>query len=100
VNTCSHISVQGCYCLTKQEGKSYFICRDCNHTSSHDVMEEHYIDKLQDKKLICPTCGSKAIRFETYAVNHKSIMPNRKVGRNEPCPCGSDKKYKKCCGKI
>jgi len=23
----------------------------------------------------------------------------RKVGRNEPCPCGSGKKYKKCCGK-
>ena len=22
-----------------------------------------------------------------------------KVGRNDPCPCGSDKKYKKCCGK-
>jgi hypothetical protein len=21
-----------------------------------------------------------------------------KVGRNEPCPCGSKKKYKKCCG--
>lgn len=24
---------------------------------------------------------------------------NRKVGRNDPCPCGSGKKYKKCCGK-
>jgi preprotein translocase subunit SecA len=24
----------------------------------------------------------------------------RKVGRNEPCPCGSGKKYKKCCGAI
>lgn len=23
----------------------------------------------------------------------------RKVGRNEPCPCGSGKKYKKCCGR-
>ena len=23
----------------------------------------------------------------------------KKVGRNEPCPCGSDKKLKKCCGK-
>ncbi|WP_369126216.1 SEC-C metal-binding domain-containing protein [Bacillus massiliigorillae] len=23
----------------------------------------------------------------------------KKVGRNEPCPCGSGKKYKKCCGK-
>ncbi|MHC5088906.1 MAG: SEC-C metal-binding domain-containing protein [Planctomycetota bacterium] len=22
-----------------------------------------------------------------------------KVGRNDPCPCGSGKKYKKCCGK-
>lgn len=24
--------------------------------------------------------------------------PSRKVGRNEPCPCGSGKKYKRCCG--
>jgi uncharacterized protein YecA (UPF0149 family) len=23
--------------------------------------------------------------------------PKRKVGRNDPCPCGSGKKYKKCC---
>lgn len=25
--------------------------------------------------------------------------PEAKVGRNDPCPCGSGKKYKKCCGK-
>ncbi|NLK01195.1 MAG: preprotein translocase subunit SecA, partial [Clostridia bacterium] len=31
----------------------------------------------------------------------KKIMPARskKIGRNEPCPCGSGKKYKRCCGK-
>nr|WP_243152435.1 SEC-C metal-binding domain-containing protein [Clostridium butyricum] len=23
---------------------------------------------------------------------------NKKIGRNDPCPCGSGKKYKKCCG--
>jgi uncharacterized protein YecA (UPF0149 family) len=23
--------------------------------------------------------------------------PNRNIGRNDPCPCGSGKKYKKCC---
>jgi preprotein translocase subunit SecA len=23
-----------------------------------------------------------------------------KIGRNDPCPCGSGKKYKKCCGKA
>nr|WP_298485451.1 SEC-C metal-binding domain-containing protein [uncultured Ruminococcus sp.] len=26
-------------------------------------------------------------------------MLEKKVGRNDPCPCGSGKKYKKCCGK-
>ncbi len=26
-------------------------------------------------------------------------VPSRDIGRNEPCPCGSGKKYKKCCGK-
>ncbi|MBR7146159.1 MAG: SEC-C domain-containing protein, partial [Oscillospiraceae bacterium] len=23
----------------------------------------------------------------------------QKVGRNDPCPCGSGKKYKQCCGR-
>ena len=26
--------------------------------------------------------------------------PMRDVGRNDPCPCGSGKKYKKCCGLL
>ena len=26
------------------------------------------------------------------------IEKENKVGRNDPCPCGSGKKYKKCCG--
>lgn len=25
------------------------------------------------------------------------VQPPKKVGRNDPCPCGSGKKYKKCC---
>jgi len=29
----------------------------------------------------------------------KTAVADKKVGRNEPCPCGSGKKYKKCCGK-
>lgn len=28
-----------------------------------------------------------------------TIVKGDKVGRNDPCPCGSGKKYKKCCGK-
>ena len=28
----------------------------------------------------------------------KTVRKVKKIGRNEPCPCGSGKKYKKCCG--
>ena len=28
------------------------------------------------------------------------VREGRKVGRNEPCPCGSGKKYKHCCGRL
>ncbi len=29
----------------------------------------------------------------------KIVIKDKKIGRNEPCDCGSGKKYKKCCGK-
>lgn len=35
---------------------------------------------------------TKEFRISKMAVSNK-------VGRNDPCPCGSGKKYKKCCGK-
>ena len=29
----------------------------------------------------------------------KVFVKTENIGRNDPCPCGSGKKYKKCCGK-
>lgn len=29
----------------------------------------------------------------------KTVVKGEKIGRNDPCPCGSGKKYKKCCGR-
>lgn len=39
-------------------------------------------------------------RKELYTSQKKSgtVVKEKKVGRNDPCPCGSGKKYKKCCG--
>ena len=31
--------------------------------------------------------------------NRPEIDTTQKIGRNDPCPCGSGKKYKKCCGR-
>ena len=40
-------------------------------------------------------------RKELYMEQKKSgtIVKEKKVGRNDPCPCGSGKKYKFCCGR-
>ena len=32
------------------------------------------------------------------SMKHQPVKIEQKVGRNDPCPCGSGKKYKKCCG--
>jgi len=32
------------------------------------------------------------------AVAVQTVHRGEKIGRNEPCPCGSGKKYKRCCG--
>lgn len=39
-------------------------------------------------------------RKELYLEQKKSgtVRKDKKIGRNDPCPCGSGKKYKKCCG--
>lgn len=43
----------------------------------------------------------EAKRKELYLEEKKSgtIVKGHKVGRNDPCPCGSGKKYKHCCGR-
>ena len=40
-------------------------------------------------------------RKALYLEEKKSgtIVKEKKIGRNDPCPCGSGKKYKHCCGK-
>lgn len=37
-------------------------------------------------------------RLSSERATYRRIVP--KLGRNDPCPCGSGKKYKQCCGKT
>ena len=37
--------------------------------------------------------------LENHEVNRTVVREEPKIGRNDPCPCGSGKKYKNCCGK-
>ena len=37
---------------------------------------------------------------DVYESGMPYVRAERKIGRNEPCPCGSGKKYKQCCGRV
>ncbi|MDH3329931.1 MAG: preprotein translocase subunit SecA [Desulfobulbaceae bacterium] len=56
-------------------------------------MEEEQRRKEQEIELNRSAAGSDT---ERKPIQRKE----EKIGRNEPCPCGSGKKYKKCCGKL
>lgn len=56
----------------------------CNHHEISQFVRERDGWKFSDGELV----GEKPI-----------VREAPKVGRNDPCPCGSGKKYKKCCGK-
>ncbi|MDD7417105.1 MAG: SEC-C metal-binding domain-containing protein, partial [Spirochaetales bacterium] len=43
--------------------------------------------------------ASSAMASKRQAENIQVVRTSPKVGRNDPCPCGSGKKYKNCCGR-
>ena len=60
-----------------------------------DADEEVAEVKLERKQVAQPTYTSG----DGTDTRNKTVRKNKKVGRNDPCPCGSGKKYKKCCGR-
>jgi len=40
----------------------------------------------------------QAVNSKEESTKKTQVKTEEKIGRNEPCPCGSGKKYKNCCG--
>lgn len=61
------------------------------------VADADYLYNLEEWKTIL----SEEEREEIYKKYRRSrtVVKEKKIGRNDPCPCGSGKKYKQCCGK-
>lgn len=60
--------------------------------------------KTEDKKRLNLTHGrlplrGSVVQSQAQAQNTTYRRTTPKIGRNEPCPCGSGKKYKNCCGR-
>ena len=54
-------------------------------------------ERVPEKKQVAtPTAASHG--DEEEPAKKRPAVAAQKVGRNSPCPCGSGKKYKNCCG--
>ena len=68
----------------EQEGKTYQV-KDRDLRTLEAVCVQHEIDHLNGMRIL----------DRAQELTIKRTTP--KIGRNEPCPCGSGRKYKKCC---
>ena len=59
------------------------------------VRMESNIERKQVAKPVSASGGSSDGSLEAKPV----VRSSPKIGRNDPCPCGSGLKYKKCCGR-
>ena len=57
------------------------------------VRSEEDVKRQQVIKVTASSGGS------TSEEKKKPVTKGEKIGRNDPCPCGSGKKYKHCCGR-
>ena len=72
---------------------------------ARDTIDERF-EKRQDKQKLADLAKKARSKEDIEAEREllektKKVEPirtSREVGRNDPCPCGSGKKFKKCCG--
>ena len=92
------------------------ICRNIFLSASSLLAFENFLRKLPQRTMHQETsafgdqtasnastsnAGGDMVKEASDAVSKaKPVKTGPKVGRNDPCPCGSGKKYKQCCGKM
>lgn len=91
--------------LLEKEAKQIHELNHLGYTKGS--MMDHFMNNLANRAGQRPAwlsgLGSpESKRFEptvTYSGETPHVRTEKKVGRNDPCPCGSGRKFKKCCGK-
>jgi hypothetical protein len=85
-------------CLFAKEEKLFFLAHRLNMAAmSVETCVDKDVSRASEmaQKMLRPIIKDL---IETICTSTKGSRNSGKVGRNEPCPCGSGKKYKKCCG--
>ena len=82
--------------VKKDAAKGNSLLRQAKKMGSN-VASQHFFTREMAKKM--QKNFTKAEKAILSSIQPRGVVARgNKVGRNEPCPCGSGKKYKKCCG--
>ena len=79
----------------KNEGYKQF--QNLLSTIQHDVAHTIYHATIVRRE--APVATAQAAGDRGAKAGKRLRVGGKKVGRNDPCPCGSGKKYKHCCGR-
>ena len=81
--------------LTEYKFESYDIFQNMVEEIKEEVCRLIY-----RVRLVAPEERIRNIRENRYEdEGAKPVKNESRIGRNDPCPCGSGKKYKQCCGR-
>jgi preprotein translocase subunit SecA len=91
----------------KREGHNMFqsLLAAIQHDMVHTIYRANITKRSepppgQATQTPAPTPMAAAAQAQTGSATRKRLkVKGKKVGRNDPCPCGSGKKYKHCCGR-
>jgi len=64
-----------------------------------DSMKEDVVRYIFRVKVVQQPEERKTFENQGEEAEKKPVRVGKKIGRNDLCPCGSGKKYKKCCGR-
>ena len=83
-------------------GSAFLITGFAGATADAFSLFESLLEKIKNDLIKFLFNLNIVVSNEANSKNETKVTPidNKKIGRNEKCPCGSKKKYKHCCGKY
>ena len=55
--------------------------------------------KSPERERVAKETSTNHHRWIVLQLRREPVRKEKSIGRNDPCPCGSGKKYKNCCGR-
>jgi uncharacterized protein YecA (UPF0149 family) len=74
----------------RRSGKEGHLMHNGRTTEADEI-------RLLDYSAEWTPCDVAEVKRQSEGLRNRTFYVGREAGRNEPCPCGSGKKYKRCC---